>query len=80
MRRGNAGDPCKRRFRVMKDGWRSPHGCRWRVFELVQPGQTISLYGDHYYSAWEDAMRYADTCVRSGIRACQGHTTEEATL
>lgn len=68
MRRG---DPCNRRFKVMKDGWRSPHRCRWRVFELAQPGQVISNAGDMYYDEWADAMAYADLCAQEARRECQ---------
>lgn len=58
------GDPSRCRFKVMRDGYRSPHGCRWRVFELMQPGQRTSRFYDLYFKQWEDAMAYADLCVR----------------
>lgn len=44
------GDPRKTRMKVHWDG------TRWRVFELVQPGQDISTHGDYMFRDWDSAI------------------------
>jgi hypothetical protein len=72
MRRGN---PCTRRFKVYKSV--TYYGMRWRVFELAQPGQHISDYGDMYYDDWTKAMAYADLCAQDARRECAHQQRKE---
>lgn len=64
------GDPCKRRFKVMRCHTRRS-GARWRVFELAQPGQSISKYEDLYFLEWHRAMNYANACAAAARNACE---------
>lgn len=58
------GDPCTSRFKVHHDGhW-------WRVFELAQPGQRVSVWPDARFKRWETAMLVAHDWAAQDRRKC----------